>query len=65
MLPVLKQPWGSGSGFIASGPRKPVYSLDVPARKSGAQVSLRAQVADAGGADYTDNVFWDLNPADK
>jgi hexosaminidase len=52
-------------GFTGSSPRKPVYSLDVPAPKPGARYTLRAQVAGSGGTDSTGNLFWDLKPAAK
>jgi len=50
-------------GFAGSRPRKPVYTLDVPALKTGAHYTLRAQVAGAGGTDSTGSVFLNLKPA--
>jgi len=52
-------------GFTGSSPRKPVYTLDVPAPKSKAHYMLRAQDAGSGGTDSTGEVFWDLKPAAK
>jgi hexosaminidase len=53
------------NGFTGSSPRKPVYSLDIPAPKPGAHYTLRAQVAGSGGTDSAGSVFWDLKPAAK
>jgi hypothetical protein len=53
------------AGFTGGSPRKPVYTLDVPAPKSGVQFTLRAQVAGSGGTDSTGEVFWDLKPTAK
>lgn len=55
----------SHEGFTGSSPRKPVYTLNVPAPKSNAHYMLRAQVAGSGGTDSTGDVFWDLKPAAK
>jgi hexosaminidase len=52
-------------GFTGSSPRKPVYSLDIPAPKAGAHYTLRAMVAGSGGTDSAGNVFWGLKPAAK
>ena len=50
------------AGFTGSNPRKPVYTLDVPAPKPGAHYALRAQVAGSGGIDSQGSVFWNLKP---
>ena len=50
------------AGFTGSNPRKPVYTLDVPAPKPGAHYTLRAQVAGSGGTDSAGSVFWNLKP---
>jgi len=49
-------------GFTGSNPRKPVYSLDVPAPTPGAHYILRAQIAGSGGTDSHGNVLWDFKP---
>ena len=50
------------AGFTGSNPRKPVYTLAVPAPKPGAHYTLRARVAGSGGTDSQGSVFWNLKP---
>ena len=52
-------------GFTGGSPRKPVYSLTVPATKPGAHYTLRAQISGSGGNDSNGSVFWDLKPMTK
>jgi hexosaminidase len=52
-------------GFAGGSPRKPVYTLDVPAPKPDVHYTLRAQVAGSGGTDSTGGVYWDLKPVSK
>jgi hexosaminidase len=51
------------AGFTGSNPNDPFYSLDVPAPKSGAHYTLRAQVAGSGGTDSRGTVLWIFKPA--
>ena len=48
------------AGFTGSNPRKPMYSVSLPAFNSGAKYSIRAQVAGDGGTDSAGSVFWEL-----
>jgi hexosaminidase len=50
------------AGFTGGNPRKPVYTLDVPAPKPGAKYTLRAQVSGSGGTDSHGNVLWNFKP---
>ena len=49
-------------GFTGSSPRKPAYSLAVPAPKPGAHYTIRAQIKGDGGTDSHGNVLWDFKP---
>ena len=53
------------AGFAGGSPRLPVYTLTVPAPKSGAHYTLRAQISGSGGTDSAGSVFWDLKPNAK
>ena len=52
-------------GFTGASPRKPDYTLEVPAPKAGAHYTLRAQVAGSGGTDSAGDVLWNPKPVSK
>ena len=49
-------------GFTGGNPRKPAYTLNVPAPKSGARYTLRAEIRGDGGTDSRGNVLWNFKP---
>ena len=51
------------AGFSGGSPRKPTYTLDLPARKAGARYSVQAKLAGDGGTDSNGEVTFDLKPA--
>lgn len=51
------------NGFTGGSPRRPVYTLEVPAPKPGAHYTLRAEIAGDGGTDSHGNVLWNFTPA--
>ena len=51
------------NGFTGGSPRRPVYTLDVPAPKPGAHYMLRAEIAGDGGTDSHGNVLWNFKSA--
>jgi hexosaminidase len=50
-------------GFTGGSPRKPAYTLAVPAPKPGARYTLRASVAGDGGTDSHGNILWNFRPS--